>query len=117
MSKELKPCPFCGGKPEHRTAGKHSIFCKKCGVEMEHYITGTGFYKRFESYGHVKTAWNRRVEPKRGEWKTWEEQFPDKKTPKKNRLGVFCSVCQLHADNMFNFCPNCGADMRENEKE
>ena len=58
-----------------------------------------------------------KVEPKRGEWKTWEEQFPDKKVPKKNGLGVFCSACQLHADNMFNFCPNCGADMRENEKE
>lgn len=56
------------------------------------------------------------VELKRGEWKTWEEQFPDKKVPKKNRLGVFCSACQLHADNMFNFCPNCGADMREAKK-
>lgn len=56
------------------------------------------------------------VEPKRGEWKTWEEQFPDKKVPKKNRLGVFCSACQLHADNMFNFCPNCGADMRKVKK-
>ena len=47
----------------------------------------------------------------RGKWKTWEEQFPDKKVSKKNGLGVFCSICQLHADNMFTFCPNCGAKM------
>ena len=47
----------------------------------------------------------------RGEWKTWEEQFPDRTTRKKNNLGVFCSACQLHADNMTSYCPNCGAKM------
>lgn len=47
----------------------------------------------------------------RGRWRTWEEQFPDKTTRKKNNLGVFCSACQLHADNMTNYCPNCGAKM------
>jgi len=73
------------------------------------------FYNREETLHIIDKAPT--VEPKRGEWKTWEEQFPDKKAPKKNGLGVFCSACQLHADNMFNFCPNCGADMRENEKE
>lgn len=47
----------------------------------------------------------------RGRWRTWEEQFPDRTTKKKNNLGVFCSACQLHADNMTNYCPNCGARM------
>jgi uncharacterized paraquat-inducible protein A len=47
----------------------------------------------------------------RGRWRTWEEQFPDRTTKKKNNLGVFCSVCQLHADNMTSYCPNCGARM------
>ena len=47
----------------------------------------------------------------RGEWRTWEEQFPDRTTRKKNNLGVFCSACQLHADNMTSYCPNCGAKM------
>lgn len=47
----------------------------------------------------------------RGRWRTWEEQFPDRTTRKKNNLGVFCSVCQLHADNMTSYCPNCGAKM------
>lgn len=49
----------------------------------------------------------------RGEWKTWEEQFPDRTTRKKNNLGVFCSACQLHADNMTSYCPNCGAKMED----
>nr|DAF81769.1 MAG TPA: PROTEIN/RNA Complex, archaeal, ribosomal, 50S, protein.0A [Caudoviricetes sp.] len=46
-----------------------------------------------------------------GRWLTWEEMFHGK-TPKKiNNLGVFCSSCKNHADNMFDFCPNCGAKM------
>ena len=46
-----------------------------------------------------------------GRWLSWEEQFPEKKVPKKNNLGVFCSVCHNHADNRFDYCPNCGAKM------
>ena len=46
-----------------------------------------------------------------GLWLTWEEQFPGETPKKKSRLGVFCSACHNHADNMFDFCPNCGAKM------
>lgn len=46
-----------------------------------------------------------------GRWLTWEEMFPGKTPKKKNNLGVFCSSCKNHADNMFNYCPNCGARM------
>lgn len=46
-----------------------------------------------------------------GKWLTWEEQFPDRKPTKKNNLGVFCNNCHSHADNMTDFCPNCGARM------
>lgn len=44
-------------------------------------------------------------------WLTWEEMFPSKTPKKKNNLGVFCSSCKNHADNMFASCPNCGARM------
>lgn len=47
-----------------------------------------------------------------GHWLTWEEMFPDQNPRRKNNLGVFCSACKKHADNMTDFCPNCGADMR-----
>nr|DAL02012.1 MAG TPA: PROTEIN/RNA Complex, archaeal, ribosomal, 50S, protein.0A [Caudoviricetes sp.] len=46
-----------------------------------------------------------------GWWLTWEEQFPGRTLRKKSMLGVFCSACHNHADNMFNYCPNCGAKM------
>lgn len=46
-----------------------------------------------------------------GRWLTWEEMFPGKTPKKKNNLGVFCSSCKNHADNMFDYCPNCGARM------
>ena len=49
------------------------------------------------------------VSVKRGKWLSWEEQFPEKKVPKKNNIGVFCSVCHNHADNRFDYCPNCEA--------
>lgn len=52
------------------------------------------------------------IEAKHGHWLTWEEQFPESKVSKKSRLGVFCSVCHMHADNGYNFCPTCGADCR-----
>lgn len=46
-------------------------------------------------------------------WLTWEEQFPGAMPRKKNRLGVFCSACHNHSDNMFDYCPNCSAKMDE----
>ena len=52
-----------------------------------------------------------------GWWLTWEEQFPGRIPRKKNKLGVFCSACHNHADNMFNYCPNCGATMQEVDNE
>lgn len=49
------------------------------------------------------------IEPKRGEWIRTE------------RMGTFklydCSVCGIHIEAPWNFCPNCGADMREREGE
>lgn len=51
-----------------------------------------------------------------GRWLTWEEQFPAHIPSKKSGLGVFCSTCHKHADNMYDYCPNCGAKMDGEEK-
>ena len=48
---------------------------------------------------------------KQGHWRSWKEEFPNRKLPMKNNLGVFCSACDNHADNKTSFCPNCGAYM------
>ena len=50
-----------------------------------------------------------------GRWVTWEEILHvDKRAP--NNLGVFCSMCNKHSDNMTNYCPVCGAEMDGGEK-
>lgn len=48
----------------------------------------------------------------KGRWLTWSEKFPKHNVEHGVSLGVFCSLCELHADNISGFCPNCGADMR-----
>lgn len=52
-----------------------------------------------------------------GWWLTWEEQFPGRTPRKKSMLGVFCSACHNHADNMSDYCPNCGAKMDADTQE
>ena len=32
-------------------------------------------------------------------------------------VGVVCSLCNKLSDNKYNFCPNCGADMRKGEND
>lgn len=115
---ELKPCPFCDGRTTVKTRyigygslglGSHDeyrVVCQECHASSDEY--------RHEA--EAIAAWNRRADAVpvvRGEWRTWEEQFPDRTTRKKNNLGVFCSACQLHADNMTSYCPNCGAKMED----
>ena len=51
-----------------------------------------------------------------GWWLTWEEQFPGRTPRWKSMLGVFCSACHNHADNMSNYCPHCGAKMAQTRR-
>jgi hypothetical protein len=58
------------------------------------------------------------VEPKRGEWKKGKD-FPSFPRVKLISDAYYCSVCENEAfydtdygQQLFNFCPNCGADMR-----
>lgn len=47
----------------------------------------------------------------KAEWLEWNEKFMEHITPSGVRLGVFCSSCECHADNKYNFCPECGKRM------
>ena len=49
---------------------------------------------------------------KKGRW-----EMPSKygMSHKFNHLGLVCSKCQKWSDNDYNYCPNCGADMRGEE--
>ena len=51
------------------------------------------------------------VEVVHGRWLAWKEKLPKVVLIDTKRLGVFCSVCNMHNDYMSNYCPNCGAKM------
>jgi len=79
------------------------------------------FYNREETLHIIDKAPT--VEPKRGEWKKGKD-FPSCQRVKFISDVYYCSVCENEAfydtdygQQLFNFCPNCGADMRKNEKE
>ena len=70
---------------------------------------------RFE-YGAIPAADVRPVV--RGRWvKIYEDGEP---TVIQHQIGVFCSKCKSMPKDKFTesfFCPNCGADMREENEE
>jgi len=47
----------------------------------------------------------------------WDKPSLHGLNSKLNDLGVICSHCLKYADTDYDFCPNCGADMRKGEKE
>lgn len=49
------------------------------------------------------------IEPKRGEWIDRSGGIEG--------AWNYCSVCGEQAIDLYDFCPNCGADMREREGE
>jgi Lar family restriction alleviation protein len=111
MSEKLKPCPFCGSSHvlaedfEEFDMGMYWIRCGDCGA---------GCSTKDTTEEAIK-AWNRRAEPKRGEWIAYKGmQMPE-------RHGLhYCSNCNhsLHlASNgrVYNYCPRCGAKMEVEE--
>lgn len=73
MSKELKPCPFCGAGVELETIplwngsrGYHGCYefiirCKKCGAQPNYPQNDTVYRSKDEAIKNVIKAWNRRV--------------------------------------------------------
>lgn len=52
-----------------------------------------------------------------GKWEHWGSPFTDDTIAN----SIVCSICKARyveiEGEIFNFCPNCGADMREGEEE
>ena len=79
MSKELKPCPFCGADVELETIplwhGSHGyqgcyefrIRCKKCGAQPSYPQNDTVYRSEDEAIKNVIKAWNRRSQEKQNE--------------------------------------------------
>ena len=120
MSKELKPCPFCGGEAKmyskeikltqmlDKHVTFHNVICESCGATA-------GVF--FPTEADARNVWNRRVKPMvRGEWiklgmHCGEEQY------KCSACGMECYVPECMYEPLYAFCPNCGADMRNKEEQ
>lgn len=60
------------------------------------------------------------VRPRKGKWIRWHETLEDA-SGVEYMPRCKCSECgkeyEAHSTRFINFCPNCGADMREGEQE
>ena len=69
MIKQLKPCPFCGGKAHIRNVTENDgyvhyetvcVLCEDCGAQSVRKISD-GYYGCYCSYEEIAELWNRRV--------------------------------------------------------
>ena len=65
MSKELKPCPFCGCHDRRVSVRKMGsegcrIICGKCGCAGP-YVKIKEFHNKMDAQGKAKETWNRMV--------------------------------------------------------
>lgn len=124
MSKELKPCPFCGGKVTaiETYPGRGEIYCGKCDIVMGSCEAMTA--------EELTRAWNTRVEPitLMSPITTVSEGEPQTYVPLRTCRNVLagkiaffrCSECGEESDvHTFeggphvNYCPGCGAKVVE----
>nr|DAR00777.1 MAG TPA: PROTEIN/RNA Complex, archaeal, ribosomal, 50S, protein.0A [Caudoviricetes sp.] len=112
-----------------RCNGEGKGVCKRCKERKGFGLNWMSFLYKIEGYDgcycfdcvkeilieeEAEDAPTADVEPVvRGHWLTWGEKFPDRATGK--NLGVFCSVCENHADYSSLYCPNCGAKMGDED--
>ncbi len=114
---KLNTCPFCGEKPDIIRVSEHSFFTECKGDKCRAVIF---------TYGHTPEQaaekWNSRTEQsqeqKRGRWKLGSKT--DNACVIPSDLEFYCTCCGKEAIHDYDdtqvlsdFCPNCGADMRE----
>lgn len=97
MNKELKPCPFCGGKAnvEQFTTKLFAVVCEKCEAETDSY-----FHKQ-----EAINAWNTRAE---NTCKIEHEIYDSDLDCYTTKLSCGCSIISGWSFSA-NYCPNCGA--------
>lgn len=77
-----------------------------CRFQFDGNCTSTGKYEKCE-YRYL----SEQIEPgrKKGKWIDKSDGIEG--------AWNYCSVCGEQAIDLYDFCPNCGADMREGEEE
>lgn len=117
MSDTLKPCPFCGNDAilnEYRARKGYeaSIQCSQCSAS----IVSITYDTQQEATEKVVVEWNCRayedVKPVvRGEWICYDQPMAGNPY-----CSYACTRCGDRVPYRENYCPNCGADMRERSK-
>jgi len=116
MSKydELKPCPFCGGEgciQRHEFVGYTDTFgivCLDCGCETRQF---------YDTKKDVIKLWNRRADDApianrpQGEWEDTGKD-PSHSHPL-TAIWYRCSECGYGTNTKTNYCPECGAKMKQ----
>lgn len=102
--RELKPCPFCGGKAVVRAltiSRSFVVFCEDCPI---------GFLVPYDSEEEAVDAWNTRAE------RTCHVVKNSRKYVLSDGTELFddgCSICNGYIGAGENYCSNCGAKVVE----
>lgn len=122
---ELKPCPFCGGEAKllegfYSQDGRGDIawvvLCKSCDarkIQSPDWSNWNPYRKRYEECeaamrNAVIEAWNTRYE------RTCQivDKYEGYASSHLRLLGR-CSICDEVIETTHEFCPNCGARVKE----
>lgn len=122
-NEQLMTCPFCGSKAHIEEHVFHT-YCATYGVRCDNENCLAESDQFYDTMGEAVVAWNTRV-------------TDDKPVVRGENIGTLaesdqfiCSKCGIHLQDwvrveveadgdlgiyeyVFNFCPNCGADMRK----
>lgn len=97
---ENPKCPYCGKTMALQLRhGYFSYFCPSCYSEAP---------IRTTTEEALAAAMKR--DGAKGEWIERIDEYPDGNVAS---VYYYCSNCEAWGYNDYNFCPNCGAEMRE----
>lgn len=103
MTKELEPCPFCGGEVNlEYVAPAWRIDCPTC--ERHHWEADVPC--KYQGKSRLIEWWNTRY--KRTCKRVWE-------TDSDGRMCLKCSACHKPIDDTDAFCCECGAEVTDGD--
>lgn len=98
-----QPCEDCISREEAL-----KVMCDKC--PMYNCVTGCSSYRHIEKLPSVQP------QPKKGKWEVIRKEYEFMGSVVNEPQGCKCSNCGGIVKFKSDFCPSCGADMRESEE-